>query len=100
MESVSRFVVTLFVLVLGTVAVGATVALGWNWFIRDELFPNVATMNVGVGVAIRSLFTVLTLHQWEEDDNPAIYGGIVALIVAGVASGVFLIVKLFLGDLS
>jgi hypothetical protein len=46
-----------FIVVL-TILRGALLALGWNWFVRDELFPGIATMSIAVGIGIGALGTM------------------------------------------
>jgi hypothetical protein len=63
-------IVGIILLPIAVAIKGGLVALLWNWFVRDELFPGqVITFELGHGIGIAARFTLLTLHQIDTEDN-------------------------------
>lgn len=60
METLGKFVTVVTVFLGSAITRGALIALYWNWFIRDEMFPGVVTLNVWLGIALGTFVAIFT----------------------------------------
>lgn len=57
---------------------GALIALYWNWFVRDQMFPTVPTVNVWLGIALASFGVLVTFQSVPDEDSQNQFGWVTA----------------------
>lgn len=60
MEGFGKFITVVALFFGSAITRGGLIALYWNWFIRDEMFPGVITLNVWLGIALGTFIAIFT----------------------------------------